>query len=53
MQVRWKPVKTPQMADSNAFLMESGVKAIFGPGTPVKEIAKYIRSQVKRGVDEP
>ncbi len=33
------------------FLLENGVKAIFGPGTPIREIASYIRSQVKRGAD--
>ena len=31
-----------------SLLLEKGVNAIFGPGTPIKEIANYIRSQVKR-----
>ena len=30
------------------FLQQRGVKAIFGPGTPIKEIARYIRENVKR-----
>lgn len=30
------------------FLQERGIKAIFGPGTPIKQIAEYIRSEVKR-----
>ncbi len=29
------------------FLQERGIKAIFGPGTPIKEIANYIRANVK------
>ena len=33
------------------FLLENGIKAIFGSGTPIKEITSYIRSQVKRGAD--
>ena len=28
-------------------LLEKGISAIFGPGTPIKEIADYIRSNVK------
>ena len=28
------------------FLQEKGIRAIFGPGTPVKEIADYIRNNV-------
>ncbi len=30
------------------FLQEKGVSAIFGPGTPIKEIATYIKDNVKR-----
>lgn len=30
------------------FLQEKGVSAVFGPGTPIKEIADYIRENVKR-----
>jgi methylmalonyl-CoA mutase C-terminal domain/subunit len=30
------------------FLKEKGINAIFGPGTPIKEIADYIRQNVKR-----
>jgi methylmalonyl-CoA mutase C-terminal domain/subunit len=30
------------------FLKEKGVSAIFGPGTSIKEIANYIRQNVKR-----
>ena len=30
------------------FLQEKGVSAIFGPGTPIKEIADYIKNNVKR-----
>ena len=30
------------------FLKEKGIDAIFGPGTPIKEIAAYIRQSVKR-----
>ncbi|MFQ5925171.1 MAG: cobalamin B12-binding domain-containing protein [Dehalococcoidia bacterium] len=30
------------------FLKERGIDAIFGPGTPVEEIANYIRENVKR-----
>lgn len=30
------------------FLQEKGVSAIFGPGTPIKEIAAYIKDNVKR-----
>ena len=30
------------------FLKEKGIKELFGPGTPIKEIAKYIRENVKR-----
>lgn len=30
------------------FLQEKGISAIFGPGTPVKEIANYIRESVRR-----
>jgi methylmalonyl-CoA mutase C-terminal domain/subunit len=29
-------------------LKEKGISAIFGPGTPIKEIADYIRQNVKR-----
>ena len=28
------------------FLLEQGIGAIFGPGTPVKEVADYIRERV-------
>ena len=28
------------------FLLEHGISAIFGPGTPVKEVADYIRGKV-------
>jgi len=28
------------------FLLEHGISAIFGPGTPVKEVADYIRERV-------
>lgn len=30
------------------YLTQHGIKAIFGPGTPIKEIADFIRSHVKR-----
>lgn len=30
------------------FLLEKGISAVFGPGTPVKEIANYIRNKVQR-----
>jgi len=30
------------------FLKDSGVNAIFGPGTSVKEIANYIKENVKQ-----
>ena len=30
------------------FLEEKGVKKIFGPGTSIKEIADYIKSEVKK-----
>lgn len=30
------------------FLREKGVKAIFTPGTPIKDIADFIRANVKR-----
>ena len=30
------------------FLKEKGISAIFGPGTPIKEIADYIRQSVRR-----
>ena len=30
------------------FLLEKGVTAIFGPGTPIKQVADYIRSKVKQ-----
>jgi len=30
-----------------AFLKEKGIKAIFGPGTSIKEIADFIRAEVK------
>jgi len=29
------------------FLQERGINAIFGPGTPIKEIAEHIRQSVK------
>lgn len=29
------------------FLQEKGIKAVFGPGTPVKQVADYIRQNVK------
>ncbi len=32
-----------------SFLKGKGVNAIFGPGTSIKEIASYIRENVKRG----
>ena len=30
------------------FLKENGIKGIFGPGTPLREIADFIRNNVKR-----
>jgi methylmalonyl-CoA mutase C-terminal domain/subunit len=30
------------------FLKDKGINAVFGPGTPIKEIADYIRRNVKR-----
>ncbi len=30
-----------------SFLREKGINAIFGPATPIKEIANYIRANVK------
>ncbi|MBI2909962.1 MAG: cobalamin B12-binding domain-containing protein [Chloroflexi bacterium] len=30
------------------FLRESGIKAVFGPGTAIKQIADYIRAEVKK-----
>jgi methylmalonyl-CoA mutase, C-terminal domain len=30
------------------YLMEKGIKAIFGPGTRIKDIANFIRNNVKR-----
>jgi len=30
------------------FLKDKGINAVFGPGTPIKEIAAYIRQNVKR-----
>ena len=30
------------------FLKGKGISAVFGPGTPIKEIAAYIRQNVKR-----
>jgi methylmalonyl-CoA mutase C-terminal domain/subunit len=30
------------------YLQEKGVSAVFGPGTPIKEIANYIKENVKR-----
>ena len=38
-------------AEDIPFLRENGVKAIFSPGIPIKEMANYIRSQLKRGAD--
>ena len=34
--------------DDIPLLKEKGISAIFGPGTPIKEIADYIRQNVKR-----
>ena len=34
--------------DDIPVLKEKGVRAIFGPGTPVPEIAKFIRENVKK-----
>ena len=31
------------------FLKESGIKEIFGPGTTIKEVASYIRDNVRAG----
>lgn len=31
-----------------SFLQEKGIGAIFGPGTPIKDIAHYIKNNVKR-----
>lgn len=33
--------------EDHGFLKDSGVSAIFGPGTSIKEIASFIRSNVK------
>jgi len=33
--------------DDIPFLREKGISAIFGPGTPINEIARYIRQNVK------
>ena len=30
------------------YLKKNGIKAIFGPGTPIKEIADFIRNNVRR-----
>jgi methylmalonyl-CoA mutase C-terminal domain/subunit len=30
------------------YLIQKGIKAIFGPGTPLKDIADFIRNNVKR-----
>jgi len=35
-------------AEDVPYLMEKGIKAIFGPGTRIKEIANFIRNNVKR-----
>ncbi len=32
-------------------LKEIGIKEIFGPGTPISEIANYIRENLKKGED--
>lgn len=34
--------------DDIPFLQDKGINAIFGPGTPVKDIAEYIRHNVKK-----
>jgi methylmalonyl-CoA mutase C-terminal domain/subunit len=34
-------------AEDIPFLEEKGISAIFGPGTPIKQIADYIRENVK------
>ncbi|MBW2000761.1 MAG: cobalamin B12-binding domain-containing protein [Deltaproteobacteria bacterium] len=34
--------------EDRAFLKEKGVKAIFGPGTPIKDIVKFIRENAGR-----
>jgi methylmalonyl-CoA mutase C-terminal domain/subunit len=34
--------------DDIPILKEKGVRAVFGPGTPVPEIAKFIRENVKK-----
>lgn len=34
--------------DDIPFLLERGISAVFGPGTPVSDVAKYIRDKVKR-----
>lgn len=33
--------------DDVPFLQKAGIKAIFGPGTPIEKIAGYIRNNVK------
>lgn len=33
--------------EDGPFLQEKGIKAVFGPGTPVKQVADYIRQNVK------
>lgn len=35
--------------EDSSFLKETGISAIFGPGTLVKEIASYSKENVKRG----
>jgi methylmalonyl-CoA mutase C-terminal domain/subunit len=35
-------------AEDESFLRESGVKAIFGPGTRIDEIADFIKNNVKQ-----
>jgi len=35
------------LEDDIPFLREKGISAIFGPGTPIEEIAHYIRQNVK------
>ena len=34
--------------DDIPFLLERGISAVFDPGTPVSDVAKYIRDEVKR-----
>ncbi len=35
-------------AEDVPFLMQNGIKAVFGPGTPIKDVADFIRSNLKR-----